>query len=260
MIVTAVGLASATSLAGAYSLGTMFDPPKAKLIMQNTRTVEWLAVPRATVAQRGTRLIRLRGPWMDYVTSVTASNGVSARNFKTADQQVDMTLDAAETAPRGDFTLRLNITCPKVPFTNVVVGDCQSSATFPVRVFETGPIATIFPNGVVPPNAQVTFDLTGEALNVAVLLPRLLSLKSASILSKTATTMRVRGTTPSCGHIDVALTDQADGDENPYRKASTLQPVLAGTICGTSLAPRVPSVAQCPPGQTFDPVSNVCKP
>jgi len=112
----------------------------------------------------------------------------------------------------------------------------------------------------VPPNTQVTFDLTGEALGVAVLLPRLLSLKNATVLSKTTTTMRVRGTTPSCGYIDVALTDQADGDENPYLKAATVQQVLAGTICGSSLAPRSPTMTQCPAGQTWDPAANVCKP
>jgi hypothetical protein len=71
--------------------------------------------------------------------------------------------------------------------------------------------------------------------------------------------MRVRGTTPGCGYVDVALTDMADGDENPYRK-TTVQPILAGTICGGSVAPTTMKISECPPGQTFDPVANVCKP
>lgn len=41
-----------------------------------------------------------------------------------------------------------------------------------------------------------------------------MNLKYATILEKTATTMRVKGTTPQCGYVDVALTDEAEGDNS----------------------------------------------
>jgi hypothetical protein len=221
--------------------------------MQNTRTAEWIATPRATIAQRSSRKVRLVGPWLDYVTSVTSSNGITARNFEKADKQITMILDASASAARGDMTLRLNITCPVVAF------DCKPSVTLPLKVFETGPIWTIQPYGNVPPNAVVTFDLTGEALGVAKLLPRLLTLTNAVVLSRTATTMRVRGTTPSCGHLDVALTDEADGDEFPYRREPTVQAILAGTICGQSTAPPLLRTTVCASGQVWDSALKICK-
>ena len=254
MIVAALAAGSALSVAEGRTLGSMFDPPKASLIMQSTRTTEWLAVPRATVAQKSSRRIRLRGPWMDFVTSVTASNGVSARSLETSSQQVEMILDASEMATRGDMTLKLNITCPPIPLI-----DCRSSTTFPVRVFETGPIRSIQPYGTVPANTQVTFDLTGDALGVAKLLPRLLRLGNATILQQTATTMRVRGTTPSCGSVTVALTDTNDGDEFPYFHAATMQRVLAGTECAGGPAQPTLTYTQCTPPQIWDAGLHACR-
>ena len=233
-----------------------FDPPKVNLITQNTRTAPWAVVPRATVAQQSSRRVRLSGPWVGFGASVVPKNGVSARNIKKiTDNQLELILDATTSATRGDVTLQLNIICPGSLFPT----DCKGYTTFPVKVFETGPIKSIQPFGVVQPNTKYTFELTGEALDVAVLLPRLVKLGSATILSKTATTMKVVGTTPSCGYIDVALTDVADGDENPYRHATTMQSVLAGTICGQSLAPTNLKYHQCTPPQVWDDNIKACK-
>jgi len=76
-----------TTLAFAITLGSLlslrsaaFDPGFEK-IEQNTRTVEWLSVQRVTIGQSSSRKIRLTGPWMDFVSSATTSNGVSARNI-----------------------------------------------------------------------------------------------------------------------------------------------------------------------------------
>lgn len=253
-ITRALALGSAAALVGGSAARISADPPKAKTITQNTRTVAWKEVPRATVAQGSSRRIRLSGPWMDFVTSVTAKNGVSARNLTKTFQQVEMVLDASTTAPRGEMSLTLNIGCPPIPFT-----DCRASTTFPITVFETGPIKSIQPYGIVKPNTKYTFELTGEALNVAELLPRLLKLGSASIVSKTSTTMKVVGVTPSCGYIDVALVDIADGDENPYRHGPAMQSVLAGTICGQSLAPTTLQYHQCTPPQYWDDGIKACR-
>jgi len=58
----------------------------------------------------------------------------------------------------------------------------------------------------------------------------------------------------------VALTDVADGDEFPYRRESTVQAVVAGTICGQSTAPPVlKSGTGCSSGQVWDPTSKICK-
>ena len=163
-----------------------------------------------------------------------------------------MILDASASAARGDMSLRLNISCPPIPF------DCKPSVNLPLKVFETGPIKSIQPYGNVPPNTSVTFDLTGEALDVAKLLPRLVTLTNPVIVSRTATTMRVRGTTPSCGYLDVALTDEADGDEFPYRRELTVQAMLAGTICGQSTAPPLLKTTTCAPGQVWNATLKAC--
>src|SRR5215211_2660640 len=226
------------------------DRPRIDKLEQNTRTVEWATTGRATIGQQSSRKIRVSGPWMDFVTSATTSNGVSARNISHEWRQVTMTLDAAASSARGDMTLRLNISCPPVNF------ECGSSVTLPVKIFETGPISGISPSGVVPKNTVVTFDLVGQGMNVAKLNPRLLTLSNASVVNRTATTMRVKGTTPSCGYIDVALTDENGDGEYVYRKGGSLQAVLAGTICGTSLAPPGMSQHYCYPPTTWNAALN----
>ena len=247
-------LAFAITLGGLLSLrSTAFDPGFEK-IEQNTRTVEWLSVQRVTIGQSSSRKIRLTGPWMDFVSSATTSNGVSARNIVRdfPFRKVTMILDASASTTRGDMLLTLRISCPVVPL------DCKSTVRLPVRVFETGPIATIQPWGVVPANSLVTFDLTGQALAVAKLLPRLLRLGNPTILQRTSTTMRVRGTTPSCGSVDVALTDENDGDEFPYRHAATMQRVIAGTECAGGPAPLSLKYTQCTPPQVWNDALKAC--
>ncbi len=254
-IVSTVALGSALALAPGSMRHAALDAPAVQLIMQNTRTAPWIAVPRATIAQRSSRKIRLHGPWLDRVTSVTSSNGITGRNFERVDdKEVTMILDASASSARGDMSLKLNIACPAIPF------DCRPSVNLPLKVFETGPIKTIQPYGIVPPNAVVTFDLTGEALGVAKLLPRLVTLSNPVIVSRTATTMRVRGTTPACGHLDVALTDEADGDEFPYRRETTVQAIVAGTICGQSTAPPLLTTTTCSPGQVWNATQKACTP
>jgi len=239
------------------SYSSAFDAPAFTRLEQNTRTVEWASVTRITIAQKSSRKIRITGPWMDYISAVNGSGGVSGRNIaQVADKQSTIILDATETAPRGTKFISVSITCP---FGGNFLGCTAGPVSIPIRVFESGPITSIAPSGTVPPNTEMNFDLQGEALNVAVLLPRLLLLKNASIVSKSSTTMRVRGTTPACGFIDVALTDELDGSEFPYRKGSQLQSVLAGTICGTHLVPPAPTYHYCPPGQVWNPASNACQ-
>lgn len=228
------------------------DKPHIDKLEQNTRTAEWAQVTRVTIGQRGSRMIRVTGPWMDYVTSVTKSNEVSGRNISHADRQLTLTLDAAEASIRGDMNLKLNISCPPLGY------ECAASINLPVKVLETGPINSIAPSGIVPANTVVTFDLQGDALGVAKLNARLLSLKEATIVKKFGSTMTVKGKTPSCGYIDVALTDEVGDGEIVYRKGSTLQPVVAGTICGSSLAPPTMAYHYCPPPTHWDDYLKAC--
>ena len=239
------------------SYGSAFDAPGFTKLEQNTRTVEWASVGRITLAQRSSRKFRITGPWMDYISGVITSGGVSGRNIEhVGDKQSTIILDAAVDAPRGNKLISVLINCP---LGGNLLGCTPGPVSIPIRVFESGPITAIAPSGTVQPNTEVNFDLQGEGLNVAALLPRLLTLKNASIVSKSASTMRVRGTTPSCGYIDVALTDETDGSEFPYRKGSQLQSVLSGTICGTSLAPPSTSQHYCPVGQTWNATANACQ-
>ena len=247
---TIIGLGTLAFVASASTFSAL-----TATLEQNTRTAEWASVNRITIGQRSSRKIRLSGPWMDYVTSINGSGGISGRNIAHADGKTTLILDASESAGRGDKEISAAISCP---FGGTLIG-CKDIVAFPVRVFETGPITSISPAGTVTPGASVTFTLTGDRLDVAKLLPRLLTLKNASLAHVNASTVRVTGITPACGYIDVALTDQLDGDEFPYRKGSTLQSVLAGTICGTSLVPPAPTFHQCPPGTSWNPGANACQ-
>lgn len=236
--------------------GSAFDPPSFTKIEQNTRTVPWLSVSRATIAQSSSRKIRLTGPWMDYVTSVTTSGGISGRNISHEFQKVTLILDATMSSARGNKSVALNITCP---FGGELIGCTRGPVMVPIKVFENGPISSISPNGTLAANTQYTFELHGEGFDVAALLPRLLTLTNASVVSRDASTIKVRGITPSCGYIDVALTDQADGDEFPYRKGSLLQSVLSGHICGSSLAPSgMGNIHVCPSGTNWDDNTKTC--
>lgn len=239
-------------LAGA---GATLGPPRVTLLMQNTRTAPWISVSRLTVSQASSRKVRIAGDWMDYISSVNTVGGVSGRNITHADGMTTIILDATASAGRGDKNISVNIACP---LGGNLIGCTAGPVSIPVKVFESGPINSISPSGTLSANTQYTFNLQGEGLNVAVLLPRLLNLKDAIILEKTANTMRVRGTTPQCGYVDVALTDQADGD-SPYRKGTGLQSVLAGHICGTSLAPPAGIVINCLPGTAWDANLRECR-
>jgi hypothetical protein len=232
-----------------------FEAPAAKLVSQ-LRSGTWTAISRATIPQGSYRTVRAFGPWMDHVVSVTTVNGVSAQNVvKDGDKTVKMILTASTSSTRGDSYVLLNISCSDV---DVYMGCTRGPVRLPTKILETGPINHIYPNGTVPANSTITFDLAGEGLDVAVLLPRLLTLTNASILSQTAGTIKVRGTTPSCGYIDVALSDKADGSESPYRKGASLESVIAGRACGS--APTLNTYIQCAPGQTWDPNLKICKP
>ncbi len=233
-----------------------FEAPAAKLISQ-LRSGTWIAVPRAVISQGSFRTVRAFGPWMDHVSSVTTVNGVSATNVqKDGDRTVKMNIKASTGTPRGDSHVLLNITCSDF---DVAFGCTRGPIRLPVKILETGPINHIWPNGTVPANSTVTFDLAGEGMDVAVLLTRLLTLRNASILSQSSTAIRVSGTTPSCGHIDVALSDKADGTESPYRKGSSLESVVSGQLCGGSTAPPLHVYIECQPGLNWDAVLKVCK-
>lgn len=247
-----------TAALGAFLLiatGATLAPPRWTLLMQNTRTAPWISVSRLTVAQASSRRVRIEGDWMDYISSVNASGGISGRNITHPDGMTELILDATASAARGDKNISVNIACP---FGGNLLGCTPGPVNIPVKVIETGPITSITPSGTLNANTQYTFTLQGEGLNVAVLLPRLLNLKYATILEKTANTMRVRGTTPQCGYVDVALTDQADGDI-PYRKGSALQSVLAGAICGTSLSPPAGIIINCQPPTSWDATLRRCR-
>lgn len=245
-----VGLVTLAVVASASSFNAL-----SATLEQNTRTAAWASVTRITIGQKSSRKIRLSGPWMDWVSSIKSSGGITGRNIEHPDWKTTLILDASESAARGNKNITARISCPPG---STLIG-CKDSVLIPIKVFETGPINSIQPSGTVTPGASMTFTLRGERMDVAALLPRLLSLKNASITHVDAGTVRVTGITPSCGHIDVALTDQADGDEFPYRKGTSLQPVLAGSICGTSLAPSSPSFHQCPPGQNWNASINACQ-
>ena len=232
----------------------VFEAPAAKLISQ-MRSGTWTAISRATIPQGSYRTVRAFGPWMDHVTSVTTVNGVSASNIqKDGDQTVKMILTASSSSTRGDSHVLLNITCSPI---DVYAGCSPGPVRLPTKILETGPINHIYPNGTVPANSTVTFDLIGEGLDVAVLLPRLLTLTNASIVSQSAGTIKVKGTTPSCGHIDVALSDKADGTEAPYRKGANLESVVSGRLCSAA-APPLNSYIQCPVGKNWDPNIKTC--
>lgn len=231
------------------------EAPAAKLVSQ-LRSGTWTAISRATIPQGSYRTVRAFGPWMDHVVSVTTVNGVSGQNVaKDGDQTVKMILTASASSTRGDSYVLLNISCSEI---DVYMGCTRGPVRLPTKILETGPINHIYPNGTVPANSTVTFDLLGEGLDVAVLLHRLLTLSNASILSQTAGTIRVKGTTPSCGHIDVALSDKADGTESPYRKGTSLEPVVSGQLCGGSIAPASRTYIQCPVGKNWDPNLKTC--
>jgi len=247
-ITAAVG--SMAIIGSAYTFSSL-----TAILEQNTRTAEWVGVARITIAQKSSRRIRLSGPWMDYVTSINGSGGISGRNVEHADGKTTLILDASESAGRGDKEISAAISCP---FGGTLIG-CKDIVAFPIRVFETGPITSISPSGTVMPSTSVTFTLTGDRLDVAKLMPRLLTLKNASLVHVNTNTVRVTGTTPACGFVDVALSDQMDGDEFPYRKGSALQSVLAGSICGSSIVPPPTTFHQCPVGQNWNSATNSCQ-
>jgi hypothetical protein len=230
------------------------EPARWTLLMQSTRTAPWIAVPRFTVAQGYSRHVRIAGPWMDYISSVTPIAGITGRNVQHINGQTDLILDASSSTSRGDHSVQVKITCPPLAYLN----GCAPAVVIPVKVLEMGPVNRISPSGTVPPNTTMVFRLEGEGLNVAKILARLTTLQNAAVLpGATSTALSVRGTTKACGYVDISLSDVADGDEFPYKKNYNT-PILAGTLCAGSLPPTPYSAVSCPSGKTYDPVSKTC--
>jgi hypothetical protein len=251
-IAVSLGLASMSNSALATAQSKL-------TVIEQNGTTGYHVVTRVAVGQGSSRSIRLTGKYLHLVTSATVTGGVSARNFqKVADNQGTMVLDASLTSARGDLNLKLNITCPpSIPF---VTADCTSSVLLPVKVLETGPLAWIAPSGNIPANVAVTFNLTGEGVGVAKPLARLMNLKNVTVVQQSSTVIQVRGTTPSCGPVVLALQDRAQlDDEVPYRKGSAITVSLAGgTYCGGESGPKVYSTTTCPVGTVWNASLNQC--
>ena len=246
---------SSFALAGMLLISTAaeFDAPHWTVLEQNTRTVEWARVNRFTVPQGSARTVRITGPWMDYITSVTPIAGITGYSIQHPEGKTTLILHADQSTSRGDHTVQVKIGCP--PLSNLI--GCAPAAVIPVKVLEMGPITGVTPNGTVAPNTTMNFTLTGEGMNVATILGRLTSLQNASILSgATSSSITVRGTTKSCGYVTIALSDVVDGDEFPYKNLAS--PIVAGSVCAGSGPNTPPTYVYCPVGQTYDANTKTC--
>ncbi|HZJ00065.1 MAG TPA: CARDB domain-containing protein [Gemmatimonadaceae bacterium] len=228
--------AATLPLLGMLGIGTL--PPWVPHIVkieQNTRTVERQTVSTVSIGQGKTRMIWITGPNMDNVDYVAGSGGVTGtiqgKQSVNWTGEVQIILNASNTASRGEKTLSVHVSCPLVAI------DCVSGpVSFKVRVYETGPITSINPTDIVTPNQQTTYTINGEGMNVAELLPRLTTLKNAVIVSKSSTSLTVSGVNPSCGGVDIQFIDVDGPEDMTYKKATGLKIPVAGGICGTAFA------------------------
>jgi hypothetical protein len=228
---------SALTLAGMMWLGARPSEPAITDLAQATRTVARQSVSTAKIGQGMTRTIWITGPWMDWVNDVNGTGGVDG-TIKATKQgittgEVQIILNATASATVGEKTLTVDVKCPIIPL------DCKPGPfPFKVRVFETGPINSITPTGVVAPDQQAMYTINGEGLNSAELLPRLTTLRNATIVTRTANTLTVRGTNPSCGGVDIEFVAAGGGDDMPYRKSAGLTLPIAGGACGSGFVYR----------------------
>jgi hypothetical protein len=211
--------------AGAFAL----DAPKVKAIEHywqdyGTGPLKRENVGLAVVRQKGTRNIFLTGPWLDYASSIKPNGGVSGtilgRKTLFGKGELDVRLEAAQTAARGMTTLFVNITCPPVSL------DCnRGPVPFNVHVMGRGPITRIrnprAPGDEVPPDSPVTLTVEGEGMSVAEISMRdTKGLWPARIIVRTANSVTIQGTSGQCpwikqgiNRIEIALRDRNDARE-----------------------------------------------
>ena len=258
-------------IAGSLLLGLLSfsEPPtiKTKQMIRGNGTL--LTVTNPQVAQASVQRVVLTGPWVDYVTAVNASGGVTgdivsgSKVANGASSKITIRL-RGNTATRGPKNMSVHVTCPNIPFT-----DCQNKdLAFTTEVLESGPITGISaPNGThtVQPNSVVQFTVSGDAVGVSKILTRLTNLGSPRIVSQSTSSMTVSGTTPSCGSIGIGLIDNTSKTDDPayrYSLPSNAEPILAGTYC-PGYNPKAPttcnSTIACPVGQTFNPATCKCQ-
>jgi hypothetical protein len=172
---------------------------------------------------------------MDWVNDVNGNGGVDG-TIKSTSQglltgEVRIILSATSAAGAGVKTLSVDVKCPIIPL------DCRPGPfTFKVQVFETGPLSAINPGNIVTPNQLTRYTITGSGLDVAQILPRLTTLKNASIVSKNFNTIVVSGINPSCGGVDIEFFASGGSDDMPYKKSPGLTLPVAGGICGTAFS------------------------
>lgn len=233
-----------TSLGGKWVLSRAFSvsPSIQKIEMEASGRQE---VKRPYLPKSSIRSIHLTGPWLDHTTSVTGAGGVTGSVVSKGGGQVRIRLTASSSATVGVKTLRVNVTCPL--WAPVV---CKSgSAPLYVLVNSTGPIRAISPNGQVEPNRTMDFSLTGADMHRA----KLPANSSARVLSRTATTLRIRTTTPVCGEVRFLLYDENTEylgfPEDHYSLQSGYVHAHVGVACdrGRSVIPTHGGQVTCPP-------------
>ncbi|HSJ07026.1 MAG TPA: hypothetical protein VK936_09995 [Longimicrobiales bacterium] len=262
--VAAIGLAAAEPAAATGSSGFVLAgatrawvpgeritfaaaPPSIEKVEQNVGGMR-VRLSRPQLPRLAIRRIWVTGPWLDYASSVTSAGGVSGRiaNKRTllGRGEVEIVVESSSSATRGQKGLRINIKCPPIPFT-----DCnENGVPLPVFVLATGPISSISPNGVVPSGQTMDFTLTGQNMNVARVVD-----PTVQVISRTATTIRLRRTTPSCGNILFQLYDEASGSRWDQDEQYALTPGFVhahvGTVCVRNQPPPPTTgpIRRCPP-------------
>lgn len=233
--------------AGALAPPGAAEPPTIQKIEQNVGGMR-VTLARPQLPRLSIRRVWVTGPWLDYASSVTASGGVTGRIIEKKTLwgrgELQIQLEASATVTRGQKNLSINIKCPAIPFT-----DCRDGAvTLPVFVLATGPISAITPNGVVPSGQIMDFTLTGQNMNVARPVDT-----SVQVLGRTATTIRLRRRTPSCGSVLFQLYDEASGTrwdrDEQYALTSGFTHAHVGTACAGTVRPPPTTSGRsgCPP-------------
>jgi hypothetical protein len=202
-------------------------------------------VSSAYVGQNGQKVFEIEKVGIGLLAnaSISAGSGVTATiTSTTADQgRITVRISATSSASTGSRTATI-----RYPW---------GTLTFPLRVLRGGTLTSVTPSANVAINTPVTFTISGTGLDVAAIVKAKTDLANITVVSRTATSLRIRGTPSGCGTNRIVIGDQAfGGDEFQYSPGGLdLQLNIA---CGYRAAPA-PSV-YCATGYTYNASTGTC--
>jgi hypothetical protein len=209
------GMAAATAVSASMSTH-YFAAPAIKRVETVNFANLMSTVGTPYVAPGKTKEYYIYGPWLDYTSEVRFLNATQTIVEKKATWDDDgalLRVKLTGSGERGIKTATIRISCPTVPLTGIIIGDCRNvTLNLNVMVLSSGTVTRIDPD-TVEPQSRNPFHVYGTNLANATVFEFRTDLKAIDDVSGTTSQLNFTGTSSTCGTNRVMIRDKAEGGD-----------------------------------------------